>query len=427
MRDNIPEFNKNDFDNMLFTDKGKVVELLKNEKMIKIYYSPQKFFYYKIYSKQHDELFLKKENEEKEEIKPIILCDIDFNHKEILRENFRFWYFLGNEVSFYKTKFYGKQTNFSATIFYTERMDFFASEFRSDRTDFSAVEFRNKQTSFSESRFYGRQAYFLGAVFSGSLADFSRVEFYSKQTDFSKAEFKCSRLSFYNSDFMEFVNLDVNFFAEKNIFSNTYFRIGANLDINKFCLKADKLSKPVKLDLGDNNKTKENLHTVKKLMNQLEKFEQADHVLYWYRVYERKSNNILLRKFIIPFEWLFLDKMTGYFTRPERLLLSIFGIILFYFFIYSSAVILNNKTLGTIYINNHSLSGYVYSNEINGFDKIKLIAGNIIYFNIVTYATIGYGDALPTGILKIFAGLEGLIGTILNALFLIVLTKKILR
>ena len=114
MPENIMEFKKEQFDEMLLNDKQKLIDLIKNEKIIKIFYSPQRFFNYKIFIKQNDDLFIKKDDNQtlSEVIKPIILHDVDINNTNILRENFRFWYFLGNEVSFYKTVFHGKQTNF---------------------------------------------------------------------------------------------------------------------------------------------------------------------------------------------------------------------------------------------------------------------------------------------------------------------------
>jgi hypothetical protein len=426
---NMLEFKKEDFDAMLHNDKKKIVEMLKDADIIKIYYSQQRFFYYKVFHKQLDDLFIKKDDESilDKNTKPLILHDIDFSNKNIYRESFRFWYFIGNEINFYKAKFYGHQTNFSASIFHVERIDFFAAEFRSERTDFSAVEFYAKETLFSEAQFYGRQTYFLGAHFYSSQADFSKVEFHGKQTDFSKAEFFCKRLLFAGSDFYEYVNFAVNNFAEKNSFANAIFRIGANIDIKKLCDNEEKLSKPIKLDLDDCEKTIENLHTIKRLLKQNEKYDEEDHILYWYKVYERRANKKIVRKILFPFEWLFLDKMTGYFAKVERAMISIVSVLILFFIIYSSAVIIDNKSFGNLIINNSTLSANFVNTELSSMEKFRIVFGNILYFDLITYTTIGYGDILPAGFLKIIAGIEGLTGTLLNALFLIILTKKILR
>lgn len=51
---------------------------------------------------------------------------------------------------------------------------------------------------------------------------------------------------------------------------------------------------------------------------------------------------------------------------------------------------------------------------------------DFLYFDIVTYTTIGYGDFHPDGWLKLFAGLEGLVGVLLTSLLLVTAAKKVL-
>ena len=60
--------------------------------------------------------------------------------------------------------------------------------------------------------------------------------------------------------------------------------MGANIDVLKLCENQNKLSKPVKLELQDEFKTKENLHSVKRLLNKIEKYDEEDHILYWYKI-----------------------------------------------------------------------------------------------------------------------------------------------
>ncbi len=50
-----------------------------------------------------------------------------------------------------------------------------------------------------------------------------------------------------------------------------------------------------------------------------------------------------------------------------------------------------------------------------------------VYFSIITITTLGYGDIHPTGITKIFAGSEAIIGTFFWALFIIVVGRKYMR
>lgn len=50
-----------------------------------------------------------------------------------------------------------------------------------------------------------------------------------------------------------------------------------------------------------------------------------------------------------------------------------------------------------------------------------------LYFSVVTFATIGYGDFLPLGWARLVATLEGLAGIFLSPLFLVGLTRRYLR
>jgi hypothetical protein len=53
-------------------------------------------------------------------------------------------------------------------------------------------------------------------------------------------------------------------------------------------------------------------------------------------------------------------------------------------------------------------------------------AGENLYFSLITFTTIGYGDLLPTGFLRILAGFEGFLGITLTSVFLVSLAKRVL-
>lgn len=51
-----------------------------------------------------------------------------------------------------------------------------------------------------------------------------------------------------------------------------------------------------------------------------------------------------------------------------------------------------------------------------------------VYFSMITFLTIGYGDLKPeSGCMKILAGVEGFIGLFLIAYFTIAFSRKVLR
>lgn len=62
-----------------------------------------------------------------------------------------------------------------------------------------------------------------------------------------------------------------------------------------------------------------------------------------------------------------------------------------------------------------------------GFIKKFDAEFNPLYFSAITFTTIGYGDYAPLGWLRLFAGLEGLLGLILIAVFTVSFARKLIR
>lgn len=52
---------------------------------------------------------------------------------------------------------------------------------------------------------------------------------------------------------------------------------------------------------------------------------------------------------------------------------------------------------------------------------------NCLYFSVVTFTTLGYGDIAPIGITKFFAAIEAFLGAFTMALFIVVFVKKMTR
>ena len=50
-----------------------------------------------------------------------------------------------------------------------------------------------------------------------------------------------------------------------------------------------------------------------------------------------------------------------------------------------------------------------------------------LYFSVVTFTTIGYGDFQPHGWARVVAGLEGLLGLFIMAVFTVSFARKMLR
>ncbi len=104
----------------------------------------------------------------------------------------------------------------------------------------------------------------------------------------------------------------------------------------------------------------------------------------------------------------------GYGERPLRIIsISLVVILCFSFLFFFS---------GINYAGN--IISYTMSNNL--YENIDIFL-NSLYFSVVTFTTLGYGDITPIGISKLFASIEALLGGFILALFVVVFVKKMTR
>ncbi len=104
----------------------------------------------------------------------------------------------------------------------------------------------------------------------------------------------------------------------------------------------------------------------------------------------------------------------GYGERPLRIVsISMLVILLFSFLFFFSGISYLGNTISFSIDNS-------LSENINVFF-------NSLYFSIVTFTTLGYGDITPVGISKVFTSIEALLGGFILALFVVVFVKKMTR
>jgi len=78
-------------------------------------------------------------------------------------------------------------------------------------------------------------------------------------------------------------------------------------------------------------------------------------------------------------------------------------------------------------------TGLDYSGEVqqfswdNGFASNLATFGGCLYYSVVTFTTLGYGDFIPIGFSRVIAALEAFIGSFTMALFVVVFVKKMTR
>jgi uncharacterized protein YjbI with pentapeptide repeats len=508
----MKKIDKQKFDRLLKEDKDAALGMLKDGKgdwLKKVEIGDKS---YKIFSEIPDDLFTNYETKRlPNDFSALILCDVNYE-EEVLRTQFDYWYFLGNtsfnnskfqgSASFLSTQFIGEakfnKTKFSSSFFRESYFhllgDFTEAEFKSD-VDFSDSNFNGyakfKKTKFLRADFYNTNfkgiATFREAEFTGmGDANFFRATFeldayficatFSDRADFGNAKFFNNvyfkgtkfgtELLFTDTIFKEHCNLRVEKFADFVDFTGADYMRPLSINGKKLYENEKEYSKPIKLISKDKDgkedleKTKRNLHNLKKIYNRLEYYDGEDHLYYWYKVFERKScfckdldsnRKISVGKILyflwIYFRYVFLEKFildicTGYFTKPLKVFLAIPSTIIIFALIYCVSPDKNHNSFGIQH--NFSLDSKSYNEilwedvnfsikdlNINEKEKIGLYRKNLyksMYFSAITFSTIGYGDYQPVGLWTMFfAAIEGIIGVLLMSTFLVTLTRKYLR
>jgi hypothetical protein len=109
-----------------------------------------------------------------------------------------------------------------------------------------------------------------------------------------------------------------------------------------------------------------------------------------------------------------VDVFCGYGEKPLRVVLFSMALILFcavsYYFLGISGA-----------------NGMVGLNLSHSFSENLLAFGNCLYYSVVTFTTLGYGDYTPVGGSKVMAALEAFTGSFTMALFVVVFVKKMTR
>ncbi|MGJ8680627.1 ion channel [Paraglaciecola sp.] len=81
----------------------------------------------------------------------------------------------------------------------------------------------------------------------------------------------------------------------------------------------------------------------------------------------------------------------------------------------------------------YTLTGLSYAGEIQKFDPNASLSESLqlflscLYYSVVTFTTLGYGDFTPVGISRAIAALEAFTGSFTIALFVVVFVKKMTR
>ena len=109
-----------------------------------------------------------------------------------------------------------------------------------------------------------------------------------------------------------------------------------------------------------------------------------------------------------------VDLFCGYGERPIRVMAFSLTTILTFAVCYAALGV--SDPAGTEFLHSDSLIT----------DRLQHFL-TCVYFSVVTFTTLGYGDITPLGIARLFAAMEAFIGSFTLALFVVVFVKKMTR
>lgn len=188
------------------------------------------------------------------------------------------------------------------------------------------------------------------------------------------------------------------------------------------------------LDIGDELRqdTLAREHLAKKETEQArDNFEQAEEIYRNLRKYADRQGlygmagmfsykEQVMRRFLMPrwsARWMFshiVDLMCGYGEKPENTVIFSLSLILI-------------CALGYFFF------GVNYHDQLLQFQVSAGFIENVktfflaVYYSVVTFTTLGYGDITPVGITRFFAVIEAFMGSFTLALFVVVFVKRINR
>lgn len=180
------------------------------------------------------------------------------------------------------------------------------------------------------------------------------------------------------------------------------------------------------INKSDLKKTKWNFFYVADIYKSNGKTEQYLETFYYFKKFERleRKSNTRWRIYLLDY---LIELTTKYYTSWKRTLLSMGVIIIVFFLLYSSfpnLLIYNEYPISEKNIFVTVCDMIKNSNFDMHFLMSKL--GNTLYFTLITFTTLGYGDINPLNWIKVAAGLEALLGIFFTSSFIVALSRKFL-
>jgi len=244
----------------------------------------------------------------------------------------------------------------------------------------------------------------LGAILVGT--DLTSVNL--EGSDLTRCDMQGARLwhaNLTNTNLIE-ANLDRCDFWNAKLFNARFWRtnLGGALSISRksFRHKRNRFLTIYNINEKGILSAEEAYRTLKKYFLINGRYDDAS----WASFKEKTMEKLLLKKAknIAYLPSVIMDFLCGYGEKPHRIIISSFFVIVVFALLYAS------------------MNAIVYSSA-SGY---QMSIGDYIYYSVITFTTVGYGDFIPKSKL-IFRGLaasEAFIGTFMIGLFIFTLARK---
>ncbi len=305
-------------------------------------------------------------------------------------------------------------------------VNFYRAIFRGDVNTFSRITFGG-DAQFSEVIF-AHGVSFEGSIFEGT-AQFIETRF--SETDFTSATFT-NLVTFYDAVFKGDAIFKGVTFERIAIFTGKpkeeKHKFYADLDFSN-C----DIYKGIEIDIPDKwfklPKARAEARRIQKISyERLGLYDKADEMLVKYKRALREEKH----RVIAFFEWLILDLPSNYLTNPRRILCTSVAIILIFAILYwiggyysEYCFKIGERSFRSYMLSNGNICVGTIQKPTTGQPIKDLL--NSLYYSIVTFTTLGYGDINPTGLMKAISSVEALLGALLIATLVSVGVQKITR
>jgi hypothetical protein len=341
--------------------------------------------------------------------------------------------------------------SFERAEFGNSRVDFRTVNFGSGRINFNRSIFGNGEVSFEGASCKSGKIQFKKAEMGSGLKMFNLMEMADTEINFERTEFGNGDVTFNNSHFkmLSLKSCHLDHYVDLRIaraevldISDTIVRDIVDLEPYDFKVDVEVLDMSGMRLIGklycdwDLNEFKkvilaqpettqrqkaEQFRILKTNFSGTGKYDDEDEAYVMFKRLEARAKlsddlekNRWAKLWAYPefaFKWLVFDKIGLYATSPGRVLISVF---IFWIIFGSTYYLIEILGLGK------TISG------VGNPDHLSVFLQSF-YHSGITFFTIGYGDVFPTGLSRLFSGLEGFMGVFMMSYFTVAFVRKVLR